>query len=266
MTTETQEPEATDEVEGDATAPPGAADDGGSGAASEPRALPAPEPEPDPVRDRLLVPLLVPLGVVGGLVFYVLNVSRVFLATGGGAAVAAATVMTIAILAGAAVLSSAPKLRTSTIALTVVAVLVVVTGAGWLTVGESEEHGEGEVSFTPVVARATLESGNLYFRGLDPDTLPVGVTEFTIDNVDGTHTFEFDDPQVQVEGGRGDLAGPGEFSVAVRFPAAGEFTFFCGVTGHRAAGMEGSLTVDESLPAEPIDGGGGPAAGEEPAP
>ena len=245
MTTETQQPDADE---------------------TEPRALPAPEPVPDPVRERLLVPLLMPLLVVGGLIFYVLNVSRVFLASHGAGAVAAATVMTVAILVGASVLSATPKLRTSTIVLTVCGVLVVVTGAGWLTVGESEEHGEGDVSFTPIVARATLESGNIYFRNLDPDTLPVGVTGFNLDNEAGTHTFEFDDPQVAVEGGRLDMVGPGEYEVAVRFPAGGDYTYFCSVPGHRANGMEGVLTVDDTLPAEPLDGGGEPApGGEEPA-
>jgi plastocyanin len=247
MTTETQDHD---------TAPAG--DD--ATVAEAAAALPAaaePEHPRHPAVERYVVPLLIPLIVVSALVFYVLNVSRVFLATQGAGAVTAAVVMTLAILFGGAALSNASRLRTSSITLVVIGVFAVIGMAGWLTVGPASPHEEVEVAFEPVVQQASIESGNFFFRNLDPTTVPVGVTEFAVTNTEGAHTFVIQDPNVNVEGGKGNMDSVGDFTVKVNFAAAGTYTFFCDIPGHRAAGMEGEITVDASLPAEPVEGGGG---------
>ncbi|MEZ4497070.1 MAG: cupredoxin domain-containing protein [Thermomicrobiales bacterium] len=50
------------------------------------------------------------------------------------------------------------------------------------------------------------------------------------------------------------LAGGASETITVNLPA-GEYTFYCSVPGHRAAGMEGTLTIAE--------GGGAPAGGQD---
>ena len=229
----------------------------------EQAALPAP-PREHPVWQRYGVPLVLPITVVAVLIFYVLNVSRVFLAAEGSGAVVAAVVMTLSILIGASVISAMPTLRTSSVVLIVAGVFASITLAGLLTVGDAGGHGEEEVVvFEPVVAQGSLQAYDIGFRDLDPTAYPVGVTEFALENVGQTHTFLFKEPAVAVEGGKLTMTGPDDYTVRVNFSAPGEYTYFCDIPGHEAAGMIGTLTVDETLEATPIDGGGDGAEGGE---
>lgn len=218
--------------------------------------------------ERYGVPLVLPVTVVAVLIFYVLNVSRVFLAAEGSGAVIAAVVMTLAILIGATAISAAPNLRTSSVVLIVAGVFASITLAGYLTVGDAAGHGEGEeVVFEPVVAEGSLVSYDIGFRDLAPEEYPVGVTEFTLDNIGQTHTFLFKEPAVAVEGDKLTMSGPDVYTVRVNFTAPGEYTYYCDIPGHEAAGMWGTLVVDESLEATPIEGGGeGGDGGEGEAP
>src|SRR5690349_12889683 len=63
--------------------------------------------------ERYLLPLVLPIVVVLGLVVFVLNLSRVFLSAHGNIAVTVGSVLTVAILVGATVLSNAARLRSS---------------------------------------------------------------------------------------------------------------------------------------------------------
>ncbi len=76
----------------------------------------------------------------------------------------------------------------------------------------------------------------------DPDAPKVssGVVELELDGKEGTHTLVFDDnkvPGFQLEANSGQTV---KKKVDL---APGKYTFYCDITGHRAQGMEGTLTV-----------------------
>src|SRR5689334_9452691 len=99
-----------------------------------------------PYRDRFFIPFIFPIMIVIGVVFYVLNISRIFLASKGTGAVVIAASLTVIILFGATLLSSATRMRSSSIGLIVVGALVVVTMGGWVTLGHSEQKKEATVT------------------------------------------------------------------------------------------------------------------------
>src|SRR3954447_12829622 len=102
-----------------------------------------------PYRERFIVPFVFPFLIVIGVVFFVINISRLFLSTKGTGSVIIAAVITCLILFGAAAMAAAPKMRTSSLTLIVSGSLVVILGAGWLTVGHAEQEKEQEVVLGP---------------------------------------------------------------------------------------------------------------------
>lgn len=246
------------------SAPP-EADDGGEPPAPPPELEAGPAP-PNPVRDRLLLPLLLPVAAIAAIVLYVLNISRVFLAGGNGAAsVVAASLITVGILAGAAYISASPRLRSSTLTMTIATLLIVVVSAGLITLGPSEEHGEGEgggfdepagdpTSFLEVDALPSLK-----FQS-DQFTVPGGILEITYVDQGGSHTLLFDEQEftgfkLAVPGG------PEKGKVEIE---EGEYTIYCDIPGHRAAGMEATLTVTAAAPPPPPGAPAPPGGGSAP--
>src|SRR5438046_8027826 len=71
-----------------------------------PAELEAGAPAVDPVRDRLLLPIALPLLSMLAVFLYVVNLSRVFLASGENTSVLVGTIVTVAILAGGAAISA----------------------------------------------------------------------------------------------------------------------------------------------------------------
>lgn len=233
MTTDTQDPETAE-----AAAAPG-----------EPEAPPA-EKARSGAFDRYVVPLLMPVAIGATVLFWVLNLSRILLAAEGTGAVIAGIVITLVILGGAAAFAAAPRIKSSSASLMMSGLLVVVLVSGLVTIGAAEEkEEEGPVSLGEPVAVVAVESGNLYFKPEELGPVPPGVIQIDVDNVAGGHTFVFDDPAVEVEK-KIEMPTPGAVSGKVKFAAAGSYTFFCDIPGHRAAGMEGVFLVEEGATTE----------------
>jgi plastocyanin len=92
----------------------------------------------------------------------------------------------------------------------------------------------------PAEETLSIDAGNFYFDPENP-SIPAGtVVELEIVGREGLHTLVFDDNKVpgfhlEVTTGRTD-------SLRLRLPA-GRYVFYCDIPGHRAQGMEGTLTV-----------------------
>src|SRR4051794_31062077 len=83
-------------------------------AVAEPAHAPAPaESTRDALDTRLLIPLVLPVLAIIAVGLYALNVSRVFLAGDSTSALVIATIITILILVGGAIISATPGVRTS---------------------------------------------------------------------------------------------------------------------------------------------------------
>src|SRR4051794_16408567 len=103
--------------------------------------------------DRYVFPALVPLISVAVIIFYVINVSRVFLSGEGTIAIVVAATITIAILVFAAAISSAARMRSQSLAIFVSVCALVVMLAGWIAVGHAQEDkAEKAVACAPVTS------------------------------------------------------------------------------------------------------------------
>jgi hypothetical protein len=210
-----------------------------------------------PYRDRYLYPFVFPLMAVVALVFYVLNISRIFLATKGTGAIVIAASITVLILFGATLLSSATQMRSSSIGLIVVGVLAVVSIGGWVVLGHSEQKKEKTITLGPPVGKIDVTAEqSLKFTPSGTINVPfdpAGLGGYTVIQINyhdgppgGTHTFDFDDPTVVWKSIQ--IQSSGEVVTEnAGFPKAGNYVFYCAIPGHRAAGMQGTINVDASL-------------------
>jgi plastocyanin len=234
-TTETETPEG-----GTEGATPGGPDE-----PTAPEAPPRPGFWQRPYVDRYFTPIALPLLIVAGLVLFVINISRIFLAGHGEVPVIIGTIITVSIIGGAAILSAAPNLRSSSLALVTAGFVVVVMMGGWLSLGSSAPEGEGGAALAregPADAQLDFTTEGLRFV---PDTVdaPTGVVGIAMTSNSGAHTFVFEDPATLFPGL--DTPGTGSEDAARAFFAdAGEYVFYCTIPGHREAGMEGVLTAD----------------------
>jgi plastocyanin len=91
----------------------------------------------------------------------------------------------------------------------------------------------------PSTETISVEAGNYYFK---PDKISadpgIATIELTADG--GIHDFVFDDAypgfRLEADGGGGSESKKIDLK-------PGKYTFYCSITGHRAQGMEGTLTV-----------------------
>ena len=110
------------------------------------------------------------------------------------------------------------------------------TGGG---TGDMDGHNES----TPVAEGARrVEVAATSFE-FDPDEITVTAGEdiaIVLTSDDRLHDFTIDDIDVHVAADRGETAEGG-----LRVDEPGEYTYYCTVAGHREAGMEGTLVVEE---------------------
>jgi plastocyanin len=229
--------------EGDATPVPAES--------SAPATAAEPEPTPfwqRPLVERFLVPLVIPIVVVAGLVTYILNLSRVFLAAHGHTPIFIGTLILITILFGAGLLSyNAPRMRQSAITMICGAYILLIVGSGWLVLGHSQPEKTGPTTLpstlktTQTINVTAAPGGQLKFT---PDQVSAKTGLATIDvTVAGAgHTFTMQDPTTLFQQLSLNAAGTKDKGVAF-FAKPGTYTFFCSVPGHEAAGMKGEITV-----------------------
>jgi uncharacterized cupredoxin-like copper-binding protein len=105
--------------------------------------------------------------------------------------------------------------------------------------GDGELEAEGAAASTSAPASAIeVEAGDLYF-GEESLVASAGEIEFTLVNVGAAEhdlVIEEADDAVVV------FAAPGETATGTIELAAGSYTFYCSIPGHRSA-MEGTLEV-----------------------
>jgi plastocyanin len=224
-----------------------------------PAALEAGPPAVDPVRDRLLLPIALPLLSMLAVFLYVVNLSRVFIASGENVSVLVGTIVTVGILAGGAAISASPRLRSSTLVMALAGFMVLILSAGLLSLGPSEETAEGGGGFKqpagPAVATLEVDAlPSLTFQATEFST-PAGITQINYNDLGGTHTLLFTDPKFsgfQLAVPQGPKTGKVDLK-------PGTYTIYCSIPGHRAAGMQATVNVGAAAaPAAPE--GGAPAA------
>ncbi|HEY7105751.1 MAG TPA: plastocyanin/azurin family copper-binding protein [Acidimicrobiia bacterium] len=91
----------------------------------------------------------------------------------------------------------------------------------------------------PADSTLNIDASNFSF---DPDhpVVKAGVVDLRLHGTEGTHTLVFDDnkePGFQLEVNSGDTDAK---KVDLK---PGKYTFYCDIIGHRAQGMEGTITV-----------------------
>lgn len=198
--------------------------------------------------ERYVVPLITPILVVLGLVVYVLNLSRVFLSAHGHTSVIVGTIVTVVILFGATVLSNSSRVRSSSITLMTAGFLLIVFVSGWLVLGHSQLKGSSTAVLTaagPSQGSFTITAQPATSLAFGPSALSMKTGIYTITFRDGaaaTHTLNFDQSSTLWAGLVVNNQGQ-TLKSRIFFPAAGPYTFYCAVPGHRAAGMQGVVNV-----------------------
>ncbi len=91
----------------------------------------------------------------------------------------------------------------------------------------------------PATETIAIEAGNFYFKP-DAITTNAGIAKIELTAKSGIHDLVFDGAysgfSLEADGGGGTQSKKIDLK-------PGKYTFYCSVPGHRAAGMEGTLTV-----------------------
>jgi hypothetical protein len=191
-----------------------------------------------PLRSRWLLPVLVPLLSVAVVAVLVLDISRVFLAGDEDAALVMGIALTVAILLGATLLASAPRLRSETLVLILGVAFLLVSAGGLVSLGASLDEGVAATpALGPAKATVTVRANPNQTFDAQEYTAPSGVVRFDYTGASG-HTLAIEDPRFA---GFELHTGGGPSSGKVDLPP-GKYTLYCTVTGH-AATMHATLTV-----------------------
>jgi plastocyanin len=200
--------------------------------------------EREAVLTRGILPFALPIASVLVLGVFVINLSRAFLAGGSDGALIIGVVAILTIMGIAAFLSAAPRIRSSSMVMVVSSVLILVVSAGLISLGPSEEKKEGagaayQPPKGPAVATVEVDAlPALKFQAKNFDT-QAGINAIKYVDKGGTHTLVFDEPQFtgfELKVPQGPTTG----KVLLK---PGKYTIYCTIPGHRAAGMEATITV-----------------------
>jgi len=114
---------------------------------------------------------------------------------------------------------------------------VVLAGCGGGG-GGSDSQGYVEPK-GPATETISIEAGNFYFKP-DAITAKPGIAKIELTATSGIHDLVFDGAyfgfSLEADGG----GGAQSMKIDLK---PGRYTFYCSIPGHRAAGMEGTLTV-----------------------
>jgi plastocyanin len=236
-----------------------AADAPGDGTPPQPPALEAPTPaRNEPLWTRAILPLALPILAAVATAVWVINLSRAFIVGGKEGALIVVMVVTLSIMAGASMMSAASRMRTGTSVMLTAALFMVIVTTGIITLGPSEDHGEGEATGYvepkgPAVATIPVVAGPGTFFDEDEYTTVAGINEIDYISRGVNHTLVFEGSEFA--GFK--LVVPPDDKGKVDL-APGEYVIYCDLPGHRAGGMEAGLIVEE--------GSGEPAPGSEATP
>jgi len=207
-------------------------------------------------RSRVFTPIVLPLAVVAAILAYAIALSRVLLAVPEAVSTLTAILVAGYILLVSGLIAARPRITSRALGVGVVlgfaGVLTAgaVAGAAGMRPLEHEEAappGEGGEPGAPAPGGGEIPPGALVFvadAGLQytqaPTTAPAGPVTIALDNQGGLphnvtiEGVEGDDPIVEATNGT---------DVAEIELAAGTYTYYCSIPGHRQGGMEGELTV-----------------------
>ena len=124
--------------------------------------------------------------------------------------------------------------RAGVVALATMVVVAACGGGGGGGGSSSYKQPSG-----PAQTTIDIKGGNFFFDPKNADA-PAGVDAIKLESEGGLHTLVFAGGKVpgfklQAASGKSD-----ELKVTLK---SGKYTFYCDIPGHRAAGMEGTITV-----------------------
>ncbi len=204
-------------------------------------------------RRRVFTPIVMPLTILGVILVFALSLSRILLAVPESMSVLIAVVVAAYVMVVAFVVERAGSISAPAVGVALVVGMVALVGGGSVAasvgIREIEHHGEegegagaegGEaVAEIPDGAAVFETAGNLEYTAA-PDSIPAGEATIAIDNPTGLpHNVAFEG--VQNDGVIVEATGGVDVGTVSLEP--GDYTYFCTVAGHRAAGMEGTVTV-----------------------
>jgi plastocyanin len=201
--------------------------------------------EDTPLKTRVVLPFLVPLLSIAIVAVLVLNISRVFLSDNKNTALALAIGITLSILVGASAIAAAPRLKTSSLAVILGLVFVVLSISGLASLGHSLDDGEGGAANPnvnppgPATSQVSIEALASINFNTHAVTAKAGNVQVNYSGASG-HTLAIQDPKFDGFLLTTDAGGPKTGKVKL---SPGTYTLYCTVPGHEAQGMKATLTV-----------------------
>lgn len=239
-TTDTETPPEDAEVPTDESAAP---PDGEPPKTDEPVAElePGPKPRDEALWTRAILPFALPILSTIAIAVWVVNLSRAFLASGKDGALVVVIIITVTIMLGAALMSAASHMRDSSRLMVVAGLVSVIIAAGFITFGPSEGHEGGGGGYKepkgPAASTIDPAAGPGYTFGAKDFSAKAGIIEIDYVNKGVAHTLFFTDPKLTGFSLKNGQKGKVDLK-------PGKYVFYCNLPGHRAGGMEATLTVE----------------------